>query len=159
MKRTMCLLTVFFFLLCNVAKSEDNELLKLGIDFLPPSGWTQTSEIKTQEEITTYSFLYVSPDKQSLIILTSTQMPTTMFNEAIDYWTQQLGAPEEISFLNVPCYVFSFQTNKDMVRKNIQYHFYKNGKAYMINFIENAQTNNQYLSEFKKALNTFNILK
>ena len=156
MKKILCFFVIFFILFCNTAKSQDEELLKVGIKFVPPVNWTKQEKHVVDKDIVTDATFYFSPDKNAYISLMHSQISFAMFEDSMKIWSEQRKPPEKINFLNVPCYIFSFEMDGGK-RKTKQYNFFKNNQSYMIAFTANESEYNDYLPEFEKALVSFNL--
>jgi len=153
MKKILCSLLAAVSLLSN-AWAASEKLSKLGVTFTPPSGWTERHKREQKEGLTLEAFFYVSPDQDALIMVTCSEMPKEMFDNAINYWTSQFGFYDPVPIAGVQGYVFKVKSPQGAVIK--QYHLYKNGKAYTIDYTEKS-TEGKHLPEFEAALKSFNI--
>jgi hypothetical protein len=140
----------------------DKELLAAGIHYIPPSGW-QKIKLPDMPDAVSYS----SPYKQASIIINFGMpgMTIDVFEEALDIFRKNMNiiSEEEISFLNVPCHVFTTQQpdERGFWAKTITYQFFKNGKIFNIvytGWIENSSFD-KYLNDFQKSLNSYYFLE
>ena len=162
------LLLLFFQMAPHLAKAGeeaiqstyDEDLLKQGIRFTPPSG---SRKVKAQSNGIDGVF-FILDNKFLVLILSPVEMPAEDFDLTVSEQEFrkdkkfEFVSEEKTSFLDVPCYIVYRRQQEDeapWIHKS--YHFYKNGKAYLLDFNAMESGFNNYASEFENILNNFSI--